>query len=405
MPPPDSPQAIRGLASQAKVREEYIDTRDGLRTLLNKLSQLPVWAFDTEFVGEETYIPKLCLVQVATPDALYLVDPLAVDDIASFWKLVAEPGRRVVVHGGREEIRLCRQWAGQPPSGLFDVQVAAGLTGPVFPLGMGTLAEQELGVRLRKGETLTEWRTRPLSPEQVIYAYDDVRYLLCLEDKLSKRLAETGRCGWMTEETGRQIASVDPVRIQEDERWRKLKGAGSLDPRRLAVLRALHAWREGRANELNRPVRVLLRDDLLIELARRMPTRPVELELVRGISKKDAPGLVEVIEKARNLPREEWPEASSRDLEAPQAQALVSFLQLVLQHHCAKVNLAQSLAATQAELKSLVRQHLAGDKDPTEGLLASGWRREHVLPLLQDALAGNLALRVQDVSRETPLGW
>lgn len=405
MPDPEATSPPPGKHAPGPVREEYIDTRDGLRTLLNKLSQLPVWAFDTEFVGEETYIPRLCLVQVATPDTLYLVDPLAVDDIASFWKLVAEPGRRVVVHGGREEIRLCRQWAGVPPSGLFDVQVAAGLTGPVFPLGMGTLAEQELGVRLRKGETLTEWRTRPLSPEQITYAYDDVRYLLPLEKILSGRLADHHRQAWMEEETSRQINSVDPVRIQEDERWRKLKGAGSLDPKRLGVLRALHAWREGRANELNRPVRVLMRDDLLVELARRMPTRPADLELVRGISKRDVPVLVEVIEQARNLPRDQWPEATPRELEAPQAQPLVSFLQLVLQHHCARVNLAQPLAATQAELKTLVRQHLTGEAQPSEGLLSAGWRREHILPLLQDALAGRLALRVQDITRDEPLGW
>ena len=387
------------------VREEYIESGDKLRLLLEKLVRLPVWAFDTEFVGEETYIPKLCLVQVATPDALYLVDPLTIDDITPFWKLVAEPGRRVVVHGGREEIRLCRQWAGIPPAGLFDVQVAAGLTGPVFPLGMATLAEQELGVRLRKGETLTEWRTRPLSRDQITYAYDDVRYLLPLEKILSRRLAEADRLAWMEEETTRQINSVDPVRIQGDERWRKLKGAGSLDPRRLAVLRALHAWRESRANELNRPVRVLMRDDLLVELARRMPVKNVDLELMRGIAKRDIPILVDVIEQARTLPKDQWPEPAPRDLEAPQAQPLVSFLQLVLQHHCAKARLAQPLAATQAELKTLVRLHLAGETDPSEGLLASGWRRQHLLPLLRDALAGRLALRVEDTRRDEPLGW
>ena len=387
------------------VREEYIESGDKLRLLLEKLVRLPVWAFDTEFVGEETYIPKLCLVQVATPDALYLVDPLTIDDITPFWKLVAEPGRRVVVHGGREEIRLCRQWAGIPPAGLFDVQVAAGLTGPVFPLGMATLAEQELGVRLRKGETLTEWRTRPLSRDQITYAYDDVRYLLPLEKILSRRLAEADRLAWMEEETTRQINSVDPVRIQGDERWRKLKGAGSLDPRRLAVLRALHAWRESRANELNRPVRVLMRDDLLVELARRMPVKNVDLELMRGIAKRDIPILVDVIEQARTLPKDQWPEPAPRDLEAPQAQPLVSFLQLVLQHHCAKARLAQPLAATQAELKTLVRLHLAGETDPSEGLLASGWRREYLLPLLRDALAGRLALRVEDTRRDEPLGW
>jgi ribonuclease D len=126
---------------------------------------------------------------------------------------------------------------------------------------------------------------------------------------------------------------------------------------------------------------------------------------VRGISKRDAPVLVDVIEQARNLPKEQWPEPAPRELDAPQAQPLVSFLQLVLQHHCARVNLAQPLAATQAELKNLVRKHLAGEFEPVSGLLSAGWRRENILPLLQDALAGKLALRVEDITREEPLGW
>lgn len=136
-----------------------------------------------------------------------------------------------------------------------------------------------------------------------------------------------------------------------------------------------------------------------------MPSKPGDLELMRGIAKRDIPTLVEVIEQARNLPRDQWPEPAPRDLEAPQAQPLVSFLQLVLQHHCARAGLAQPLAATQAELKTLVRLHLAGETDPTEGLLSHGWRREHLLPLLREALAGRLALRVEDTRRDEPLGW
>src|SRR5215471_5878717 len=136
------------------------------------------FGFDTEFVGEDTYHPRLCLVQLATADRLILIDPMTVGPLDAFWKLVVDPANQVIVHGGREEVRLCRLWGGQTPGNLFDLQIAAGLVGLAYPLGHGTLVHQVLGVQLSKADTLTEWRDRPLTRSQVRYAFDDVRHLL-----------------------------------------------------------------------------------------------------------------------------------------------------------------------------------------------------------------------------------
>ncbi|MFO0928095.1 MAG: ribonuclease D [Gemmataceae bacterium] len=301
-----------------EVREEVVDTPEALAACCAALAEWPVLGFDTEFVGEETYHPRLCLVQVATPTTLYLIDPFVTGPLDAFWRLLLDPQRVVVVHAGREEVRLCRLWIGQPPANLFDLQLAAGLVGLQYPMGHGPLVGQLLSVRLAKGETLTEWRRRPLTPEQMRYAFDDVRYLLRAYDRLHARLQKVDRLAWAKEEFDRLLQVATPADPALEERWRKLKGTGSLDRRRMAVVRALYQWREGRAAELNRPARTIVRDDLLVEIARRNPTRGRDLQVVRGLPGRDLDAIVDVVTDARKLPLEACPEVTEREQDLPQ---------------------------------------------------------------------------------------
>src|SRR5262249_35043267 len=228
------------------------------------------FGFDTEFVGASTYHPHLCLVQVATAERVILIDPLTVGPLDEFWKLVVDPANEVVVHAGREEVRLCRLRAGQTPGNLVDLQLAAGLVGFPYPLGHGALVSHVLRVQLTKGETLTEWRDRPLTRAQIRYAIDDVRYLLPVWHRLSHDLERRGRNEWLREEVARLTVNAAPEE-PAPEKWRKLRGLGSLDRRRLAVVRELYAWREAKAATTNRPARTIVRDDLIVEIARRNP--------------------------------------------------------------------------------------------------------------------------------------
>src|SRR5215475_12716458 len=127
-------------------REELVSRPEELAACCAYLETCPVLGMDTEFVGEETYHPRLCLVQVATPERLILIDPLSVGPLDAFWKLVVDPANLVIVHAGREEVRLCRLWTGQTPGNLFDLQLGAGLIGMTYPLGHGTLVHQLLGI-------------------------------------------------------------------------------------------------------------------------------------------------------------------------------------------------------------------------------------------------------------------
>src|SRR5215203_969830 len=95
----------------------------GVRACCDDVATSAQVGFDTEFVGEDTFIPHLCLVQVATPKALYVLDPFDCGPLDEFWNLIVDPNRLVVVHAGREEVRICNGAIGRPPANLFDVQI------------------------------------------------------------------------------------------------------------------------------------------------------------------------------------------------------------------------------------------------------------------------------------------
>jgi ribonuclease D len=386
-------------------REEVVvNTPEQLAACCADLAACPQIGMDTEFVGEDTYHPRLCLVQVATPARLYVIDPLSAGPLDAFWKLVIDPGRLVVVHAGREEVRLCRLWGGSPPGNLFDLQLAAGLTDLSYPLSHGNLVREVLGVQLTKGETLTEWRHRPLTPEQVRYAFDDVRYLLALWQRVSERLAKLGRTEWAKEEFDRLVATVSPEDTVS-EKWRKLRGLGSLDRRRLAVVRGLYLWREEVAERLNRPARTIVRDDLLVEIARRNPTRERDLHVVRGLPRRDLEAIIRVVAEARALPAEQLPIAAEREQDPPQVGLVNSVLLAALGDLCSRLRLAPNLAASSTDVKLLVRARLAGAPLPNDSLLTYGWRRQHILPDLLALLEGRRALRIADVAAEAPFAY
>src|SRR5689334_21338463 len=146
--------------------ESLIATASGLQELVDHLRQSGRFAFDTEFVSEETFEPVLCLVQVATRDRLAVIDPLAVRDLAPFWDVVTDPAVEVVMHAAGEDLRICQFQAGKVPSRVVDVQVTAALVGHGYPISLGNVVHQALGVSLPGGETRTDWRRRPLSAAQ-----------------------------------------------------------------------------------------------------------------------------------------------------------------------------------------------------------------------------------------------
>ena len=372
------------------------------------LARWPRLGLDTEFVGEDSYEPDLCLIQVATPETLYLIDPFSAGPVEPFWQLLLDPARLVVVHAGREEVRLCHRATGQTPPNVFDLQIAAGLVGLNYPMGHGNLVHALLGKQLDKAETLTEWRSRPLTKAQIRYAFDDVRFLLALWQKLDERLTALGRGDWAREEFDRLRATVTPadngLLPSQADRWRKLRGIGSLDRKRLAMVRELYLAREALAAENNRPARTILRDDLLVEIARRNPKTPHDVQVVRGMTKRFVGAFFAAVERARSSPPDDHPKQTEREQDQPQLALVTSILTAVMADFCAREKLAPGLTATTNDLRCLARAKLL-DVPVDDSPLTRGWRSAHLLPHLQAVLDGRRAVRVADVRADAPFAY
>jgi ribonuclease D len=365
---------------------------------------------DTEFVGEESFHPQLCLIQLATPDALYLIDPFAfaADELRPLWELLVDPTRLLVVHAGREEVRLLHRSIGRMPGSLFDLQIAAGLVGMVYPVGHATLVSEVLRERLAKRETRTEWRSRPLTRAQIRYAFDDVRYLLRLWQALDERLQALGRLEWAREDFARlctQSTPEEPGQPSTADKWRRLRGAGSLDRRRLAILRETYVWRDQEAERVNRPPRTVVRDDLLVEIARCSPKAERDLHVVRGLARRYSGPLWAAIERARALPPDDLPLPLEREQDPVQVGLISSVLSASLTDFCNRLPIAPGLVANAQDVKLLVRARFLNLPPPVESILTRGWRAQHVLPHLEALLEGRRSLAIADVRAAAPFAY
>ncbi len=374
-----------------------------LTDCLAHLSTTSAIAFDTEFVGEDQYRPELCLLQVASSERLYVIDPFTCGSLEPFWKILLDAKKTVVVHAGREDLRICNFAVGQPPANVFDVQLAAGLVGFAYPMGYGGLVQDTLGHRMSKGETLTDWRRRPLLPAQVRYAYDDVRFLLPVWKKLTDRLKRNDRLAWAKEEFEVSVrkAVADDASI---ERWRKVKGLGGLDRKGLAIAREVYAWRDAFAARVNRPPRMLLRDDLLSEIARRAPRTLEDLQSLRGVLRGEQEAILEAVKRAKALPPNEHPTLEQRDNDPPHVVMLANLLSVVLADLCSRKKIASNLVASSSDLKAVVRARAAGQALP-DVPLTRGWRSEAILTELLAILDGRHALRIVHPSSAAPLAY
>ncbi len=383
----------------------HVTTDRQLQQLCHDLAGEPTIAFDTEFVSEHTYRPQLCLIQVAAGEQMAVIDPQTLSDVTPFWEVLAAPGHDTLVHAGREELLFCLGAVGRPPERLFDIQIAAGLVGHEYPAGYGSLIYKLLGTRLHKGETRTDWRRRPLSASQISYALDDVRYLSALADTLRAKLAALDRTSWLEGEMQSWQADVGATR--STERWWKVSGTSGLSRRNLAVVRELWRWREQEAQRRDWPTRRVLRDDLIIELAKRKSSDLKHIRALRGMERRDLdralPQLAAAVKRAVELPDSECPVPQQRDVPA-QLNVLGQFLSTALAGICRANQLAPSIVGTVSDVRELVAYRLGMlDADGEPPLLGRGWRAEVVGRLIEDLLAGRLAIRIHDPLSPEPL--
>jgi ribonuclease D len=360
-------------------------------------------ALDTEFMGEGRYRTQLCLVQLAIPQGsqeagpIEIVDPLLDGtDGGPLAAVLADPAVQVVVHAGRQDIALIRRWLGTEVTNVFDTQLAAGFVGLGAQASYESLLGDVLDVRVKKSASFTRWDSRPLSPEQLSYAREDVVHLLELAAELERRLEQSGRLAWALEECG-------PLAQASDERdpeviFSRLPRVGGLSGSARAIAREVVRWRERTAERQNRPVQSVLSDAALIEVAKRRPSSPAELERIRGIGGARSGRLAQDLLDAVRLGGERPPEPSPKDERPPPPRPddaqLVALGEALLRARAREAGLAYELLAARADLQTIVATRRSGGGEADVRTLR-GWRRELVGEELLRLLDGEVALSVQ----------
>jgi ribonuclease D len=373
-----------------------VETNEALSAFVTELGQVPYLALDTEFLRDQTYYPKLCLIQVAAPGVEGIIDPLAPGmDLAPFYDLIRRSDIVKVMHASRQDIEIFYLQGGVLPDPLFDTQIAAMVAGFGDAASYETLARKIAHVEIDKSARFTDWSHRPLSKRQLEYAMADVTHLRVIYEWLQARLEKTGRSAWVAEEVA---ALQDPAlyKLDPEQAWKRLKPR-TTNKRFLAVLAALAAWREREAQNRDIPRGRVIKDEALTEIAAHPPETPEALERIRAVPKGFAnsrmgKGLLEAIHQGVSAPPPEGAVAENRQQRRRRepSPAVVDLLKTLLRLRAEAAHVAPRLIANADEIERLA----AGDDDDLPTL--HGWRHE---VFGKDAVAlrkGELAIAVEN---------
>ncbi len=281
-----------------------IDEEPALAEVSHRLRSARAIALDCEAAGFHRYTDRLCLVQLSTEEETLLFDPLGLDLRPVLRPVLEDPGVEVVMHGADYDIRLLHRDLDTRLRGLFDTQAAASLLGATS-LGLASLLETHLGVKLSKAHQRADWAQRPLPEELLDYAAADTEHLLRLRDVLLEELRERGRDDWAREE----FRALEETRWEEDgdaDPVTRIKAARSMDPRGVTALRAALAWRDGIARERDRAPFRVAGDAALLSVVAERPSSPEALGAIKGISprlaRESGPSLIRRLREVEQLP-------------------------------------------------------------------------------------------------------
>ncbi len=369
----------------------YISTSDELSAFCERIGNEPVIAVDTEFLRERTYYPKLCLVQVGTPKEIGAIDPILIEDLSPLARIFADERVTKVFHACGQDLEVILDGMGVMCASVFDTQVAAAFLGMRQQVSYASLVEAYAGVRLPKAESLTDWSRRPLDPEQLTYAEDDVRYLPGIYDRMVEQLVERDRLAWVQPE---MAEATDPSHMHRDPReaYLRLKRSSSLTRRQLAIAREVCAWREQTAASHDVPRKWVLSDEVVVEVCKRAPRNRDRLRKIRGtdqLSERDVHDLLDAVRAGEEVPGSACPQQERHAHPSAEVESVVDLMVALVRIVSEKSGIATQLIATRDDLVEFAQ-------DRSKSRLATGWRHELAGKQLESLLEGSVGLTVRD---------
>jgi len=359
----------------------FIQNETDLNTLVNLAQKTDAVALDTEFVWERTYYPQLGLIQIALSDEdCYLIDPIAVKNLRPLGKLLSDRGVIKILHDAPQDLAILQRATGATPQNIFDTRLAAGFSDLSATLSLVHLVKELLDISLSKEETRTNWLQRPLSEEQIRYALDDVRYLRAVRVVLLNRIIGPKIKSWLQEELNLLNNPASYSGPPDNVRFRKIRGNSHLDKQGLAILKNLTTWREGIARKVDRPRGHVLKDNILLDIARQKPLSTSDLTTKIGLSekatKKYAKTIVAIIETTLDQKESSYPAPHYSIRLSKQEKTRMENLQNLITLKCELLGIAPSLIGNSSELKQLVKTLNSTKKNEPEQLRQTdGWRK------------------------------
>ncbi len=374
---------------------DLITTTEALADLCERLAKSDFVTVDTEFMRENTYYPELCLVQIANDVEAAAIDPMADGiDLAPLLELMCDNEDVLkVFHAGGQDVEIIYNLTGKTPHPIFDTQIAMMAISQSEQIGYSNLVESWLGFTVDKGARFTDWGRRPLTDRQIEYAIGDVTHLSKIFPMMLKKLIKTGRGMWLNAEM-EKLADPANYRNDADLAWKRIRQAGR-NPQVLGRLKSIAAWREGEAQHKNIPRGRIMRDETLADVAGHPPKKQADLAKVRGLSNswKDndiGKRLMNVIENAEALPKDEMPEKATRGAPLGKEGALVAdLLKLLLKIRCREIDIASRLLTKSDELEALA----AGIRKLP---ILEGWRYDVFGKEALELVEGRMAFAVKD---------
>lgn len=353
----------------------FLEKQSDFDRIMQSIADAEWIGFDTEFVGEKTYIPVLCLLQIIANDNIYLVDTLQITDLSSFLDIVEDPKVLKITHAGDNDYRLLYTLFGTVPVNTFDTQIAAGFVGYNYPAGFGKIVEKELRVTLTKSHTVTDWAVRPLDQKAINYAVEDVKYLPGLHEKLTKKLAKKQREGWSREEN-RKWETVDFYIFDPNKELLSSDLVHHLDFKEKVFLMRLYQWRVQRAMDLNIPREQVLQSRHISTVLRSTKDGPNAFRSNRTLSEG-------VWKKNLDAWQLLWKEKASEEETAflhglpkplpenPEREWTMELLYHFVKKQCIEHEISAALLFPKGDFNRLK----SGSKDFDQSLLV-GWRAE-----------------------------
>ncbi len=288
---------------------QWVDSLQGLRQLLECFKNKKAIGVDMEMDSMFHFKEKICLIQMATEQDTFIVDPLKIQSMSLLKPLFENRDIKKVMHGADYDVRSLFRDYKIEICNLFDTQLASRFMG-VQQTGLDAVLNSRFDVVLDKRYQKKDWSQRPLPEHMVTYAAKDACFLVPLAKELEKELRRKGRLTWVKEEC-EWLSRVRPAANGSTPLFLNFKGAGRLKPKDLVILEALLQYRRNVAMAKDRPLFKIFGNSSLLTLANRKPTNLKQLKAAQALSPKQikiySQGLISTIEAALKIPEDQHP--------------------------------------------------------------------------------------------------